>query len=211
MIQDGAKVDARGWIVTIGNDPPLCGSSMCSGSKAHLSSSTCFFCLRFARRCNRQNYSKFTEGKNWKSADWSWHQFMGIYEPVHLNGKRSWQEHTPREQQRQRRCRPAIHQQSNAFFLKYFREQIFLPRSTRQLPWCRPPGAGNCLWMPARERKCQNCLKAGKGNSARSVWCWLLIYWGWCELLLSDGLRQRQKCGEEMWVEQNGHLYGGGK
>ena len=39
--------------LTMGKDPPLCESSaMCSGSKAHLSSSTCFFCFLLASLCN---------------------------------------------------------------------------------------------------------------------------------------------------------------
>jgi hypothetical protein len=37
----------------MGKEPPLWCSSMCSASKAHLSISTCFFCFRFASRCDR--------------------------------------------------------------------------------------------------------------------------------------------------------------
>ena len=63
-------------LFTMGKDPPLCGSSMCSGSKAHLSNSTCFFCFRFASRC------KITFDLQKKRTNWDlWEdQFMGIWD-----------------------------------------------------------------------------------------------------------------------------------
>ena len=69
-------------LFTMGKDPPLWGSSMCSGSKAHLSSSTCFFCFRFASRC------KITFDLQKKERTWDL-QFNWNMRPVHLNGKRS--------------------------------------------------------------------------------------------------------------------------
>ena len=44
------------FALAMGKDPPLWCSSMCSASKAHLSSSTCFFCFRLARRYRVKEY-----------------------------------------------------------------------------------------------------------------------------------------------------------
>ena len=148
------------YLFTMGKDPPLWGSSMCSGSKAHLSNSTCFFCFRFASRCKITSHQQTKEkaGSLRSPID-------GIKRPVHLSGKRSWRERIPREQRRQRRCRPSTNKQSNDFLENLdFRGKVSLPQSTHQLPWYRRQGAGNCWWMPAGE-KC-------------------LMVWGWCEMLL---------------------------
>ena len=131
--------------------------------------------------------------KNWDLRE---HQFNWNMRPVHLNGKRSWQERTPREQRRQRRCRPWINQQSNVFFRKLnFRGKVSLPQSTRQLPWYRRQGAGNCWWMPAGEGKCQNQMK--NGMSGVGGWCTEEGVSCFCE----TGLGRLQKYGEEMWAE----------
>ena len=54
----------------MGKDPPLwCSSAICSGSNAHLSSSTCFFCFRLASLWKENNKNALI---NWQYSERRW-------------------------------------------------------------------------------------------------------------------------------------------
>ena len=147
----------RSTDLTIGKDPPLCGSSMCSGSNAHLSSSTCFFCFRLASRWKSQNDLKEEKES----------EYLGIWARCIV--------HKSILQQRSKDKEDADLWSTEYQVFYSLKEKAFLPQSTRQLPWCRPPGARNCWWRPARERKCQSLMRSGE-----SMW--------WQHVAAEDGV-----------------------